>query len=180
VPPSAGVLSALGLALVAERREALSSVMTMALLLIEERLAALVAKLRAITGPAPTEQTWLRARYRGQGHELEVPIELPITGERIVRRFIALHAQRFGFVLELPIEIISARHAASGVPREALLARRGPSTWSSNGALRDDGGVLEARVEGPASIALPDATLLVAPDWTAAALPMGGWEMSRA
>jgi N-methylhydantoinase A len=179
VPPAAGVLSALGLALVAERREALSSVMTTSVLLTQERLAALVAKLRLITGRAPTEETWLRARYRGQGHELEVPIELPITGERIAKRFIAFHAQRFGFVLELPIEIISARHAASGVAREASLARRGRSTWSSTGALRDDGGVLDARVDGPASIALPDATLLVAPHWTASALPMGGWEMTR-
>ncbi len=180
IPPAAGVLSALGLALAAERREALSSVMATALELSDGRLGEIVARLQALTGRAQTEETWLRARYRGQGHELEVPIELPMTGERIVKQFTALHVQRFGFFLELPVEIISARHAASGAPRDALLARRGRSTWTASAPLRDDGGALDARVQGPASIALLDATMLVAPGWTAVALPMGGWEMTRA
>ena len=45
--------------------------------------------------------------------------------------------------------------------------------------MRDTGGELEATVGGPAVIALPDATLLVAPGWTAQALEMGGWLMER-
>lgn len=179
VPPAAGVLSALGLALAAERREALASVMTTTMQLSQEALTGLVDRLRAITGRAATEETWLRARFRGQGHELEVPIELPTTSERIAKTFMAIHAQRFGFVLELPVEIISARHAASGSPREARLARRGRSEWTTQGTLRDDGGVFDARVEGAASIALPDATLLIPPGWTATALPMGGWQVTR-
>ena len=180
VPPAAGVLSAFGLAIAAERREAIASVMSAAVQLGEERLGALLGHLRSITGPAATEQTWLRARYAGQGHELEVPVELPVTGERIARRFVELHAQRFGFVLDLSVEVISARHAASGEPREALLARRGRSSWTSGRPFHDDGGAFEARVEGPLSIALPDATLLVAPGWTATPLPLGGWELVRA
>ena len=180
VPPAAGVLSALGLAIAAERREALASVMATTDMLSTELLDALFAKLRSATGGASTEETWLRVRYGGQGHELEVPIELPITGERVAKRFIALHAQRFGFTLDRPVEVISARHAASGAAREVQLARRGASTWGAGDVRRDDGGVFEARVEGPASIALPDATLLVAPGWTATALPMGGWEVVRA
>ena len=180
IPPAAGVLSAFGLAIAAERREAIASVMSTAAQLTDARLAELVAGLRAITGPAATEQTWLRARYSGQGHELEVPVEPPMTGEQIARRFVDVHLRRFGFVLDLAVEVISARHAASGKPREAQLARRGRSTWTTEGPLHDDGGVFDARVSAPASIALPDATLLVTPGWTATALPLGGWEMVRA
>ena len=180
VPPAAGVLSAFGLAIAAERREAIASVMSTAVQLTEARLAELLGHLRGVTGRATAEQTWLRARYSGQGHELEVPVELPITGEQIARRFVELHARRFGFVLDLTVEVISARHAASGEPREAQLARRGLSLWTGDGALEDDGGMFDARVEGPASIALPDATLLVAPGWVATALPLGGWELVRA
>ena len=180
VPPAAGVLSAFGLAIAAERREAIASVMRPAGTLMESRLVELLTQLREVTGSAGSEQTWLRARYSGQGHELEVPVELPITGEEIVRRFVELHAKRFGFVLELSVDVISARHAAVGEPRDARLARRGRSTWRTDGPLMDDGGVFEARVVGPASIALPEATLLVTPGWTATALPLGGWELVRA
>ena len=180
VPPAAGVLSAFGLAIAAERREAIASVMSTAVQLTEERLAELFARLRAVTGRASSEQTWLRSRYSGQGHELEVPIELPMTGEQIARRFAELHLRRFGFMLELTVEVISARHAAVGEERNAQLARRGRSAWRGDGALADDGGVLDARVDGPASIALADATLLVTRGWTATALPLGGWELTRA
>ena len=180
IPPAAGVLSAFGLAIAAERREAIASVMRTAVDLTASRLAELLANLQSITGRASTEQTWLRARYSGQGHELEVPVELPTTGERIARRFIELHAQRFGFTLDRAVEVISARHAASGSAREATLARRGPSSWASEGPFRDDGGVFDARVQGPASIGLPDATLLVPAGWVASALPLGGWEVVRA
>ena len=180
VPPAAGVLSAFGLAIAAERREAIASVMSTAVQLTDARLTELLAHLRAITGRAAFEQTWLRARYSGQGHELEVPVELPMPGERIARRFVELHMQRFGFMLDLTVEVISARHAASGEPREATLARRGRSSWTADRPLHDDGGVFEARVEGPVSIGLPDATLLVAAGWAATALPFGGWELVRA
>src|SRR5688572_25589613 len=88
VPPAAGVLSAFGLAIAAERREAIASVMSTAVQLTEARLAELLGHLRGVTGRATAEQTWLRARYSGQGHELEVPVELPITGEQIARRFV--------------------------------------------------------------------------------------------
>ncbi len=179
IPPAAGVLSALGLALAAERRESLASVMCDASAMTAERLVGLVDRLSASTGAAVIRETWLRARYRGQGHELEVPVEAGIAGDEIVERFIEIHRIRFGFTLDVPVEIISARHAASGHPREARFARRGVSTWRSSGALRDDGGPLDATVRGPAAIALLDATLLVESGWAARALPIGGGVLAR-
>ena len=179
IPPAAGVLSALGLALSAERRESLGSVMCDATSLTSERLAVLLDRLENRAGPALTQQSWLRARYRGQGHELEVPVGRGMPGDEIAARFVEIHRIRFGFTLDVPVEVISARHAASGRTREARLARRGPSAWRSDGPLRDDGGVLNVTVRGPATIALVDATLLVEPGWIARALPIGGWEVVR-
>jgi hypothetical protein len=43
----------------------------------------------------------------------------------------------------------------------------------------DDGGELDATVDAPATITLPDATLLVRPGWRARALPAGGWMLER-
>jgi N-methylhydantoinase A len=179
VPPAAGVLSALGLALAAERREALASVMLDSGALGEAGLAALIDRLAAATGAAPDHESWLRARFRGQGHEIEVPVTAGMDGNAVAARFIQVHDQRFGFSLDLPVEIISARHAASGKARQARFARRGDSTWSVEGPLRDDGGVFEATVHGPATIALADATMRVERDWVARSLPIGGWEITR-
>ena len=180
IPPAAGVLSALGLALAAERRESLASVMCDASAMTTERLGTLLDRLIAISGTAATHQSWVRARYRGQGHELEVPVARGMHGDEIGERFGEIHRIRFGFTLDVPVEIISARHAASGSPREARFARRGASAWRSDGPLRDEGGPLDATVRGPATIALMDATLLVERGWVARALPIGGWELVHA
>jgi hypothetical protein len=77
------------------------------------------------------------------------------------------------------VEVISARHAASGKPGEARLARQGGTGWRADGPMRDDGGAFDATVHGPATVALPDATMRVERDWVARALPIGGWEMAR-
>jgi N-methylhydantoinase A len=179
VPPAAGVLSALGLALAPMRREALASVVALASDLAREAIGLLIDRLSGLAGHAATDETWLRARYRGQGHELEVPVKAGMDGGAVAARFVEIHHRRFGFSLDLPVEVISARHSASGCARTATLARRGSSRFSTDGGRRDDGGVLDATVAGPASIALPDATMLVAAGWTARALPIGGWEMTR-
>jgi hypothetical protein len=58
------------------------------------------------------------------------------------------------------------------------LRRSGPSTWTDDGDA-DDGGVFDATVHGRRVVALPDATMLVPDEWTARALPMGGWLLER-
>lgn len=120
----------------------------------------------------------VRARYAGQGHELEIAAEPDETGAVLAERFAAAHLRRYGFVLERAVEVVSARHAASGAAREARLVRRGRQAWHVD-AMVDTGGELDATVRGPATIALPDATLLVAGGWTARALEMGGWLVER-
>jgi N-methylhydantoinase A/oxoprolinase/acetone carboxylase beta subunit len=117
-------------------------------------------------------------RYRGQGHELEVLFEPGITPMGLGERFTAMHMQRYGFVLPVQVEVVSARSVRSGETRTVALSRSGPSAWSEHSSV-DDGGLLEATVRGRRVIALPDATMLVPEGWTATALPIGGWVVQR-
>ena len=182
VPPWAGVLSAFGLAIAAERREAIASVMATTDALDPETLAGQLHALAArVAEPEPgaARRWWMRARYVGQGHELEVPVAAGDSGASLAARFTERHQARYGFVLDAAVECVSCRHAAIGTARRAEFARRGPSRWDP-ARLEDDGGPIDAVVRGPASIALSDATLYVAPEWTARALPTGGWLVERA
>jgi N-methylhydantoinase A len=178
VPPHAGVLSALGLAVSPERREAMASVMRSASDLGAEAIGELCDDLDARCGTLEQRERWVRARYAGQGHEMDVPISPGDDGEAIAHRFAALHAERVGFTLDRFVELVSARATASGEALDARLARRGRSSFSAANPV-DEGGELEATVRGPANIALPDATLLVREGWTARALPIGGWLLER-
>jgi N-methylhydantoinase A len=170
VPPFAGVLSALGLAIASERRDALSSVMRRAHSLgasdTRELDAVLVARANAARAASAggATQRWLRARYLGQGHELEIPFAPGDDGTTLASRFSAEHEKRMGFVLEQEIEVIGARIAISGAAREPVLAA--PHFAD------------ETR-RGPVVIALPDATLFVADGWTARTLPFGGYLVER-
>jgi N-methylhydantoinase A/oxoprolinase/acetone carboxylase beta subunit len=180
VPPHAGVLSALGLAIAPERRETLASLTAlpragaecMRDAALDNALESLAASLHA--PESWPRQWWVRARYQGQGHELEVPVVPGMAPATLDERMAALHRARYSFVLDRPVELVAARAVAQGQPRAVTLARAGARTWDD--ALRvDDGGPCDAVVKGPATIALPDATLLVRAGWTATALPIGGW-----
>jgi N-methylhydantoinase A len=179
VPPHAGVLSALGLAIAPQRYMAAASVMrTLQHLQPSDLpLIALEAMLRTTSRCAPGQGTVrhvARARYLGQGHELDVEIAPMLGAERIEERFVARHMERFGFTLDRDIEIVSVRCMLSIGGRDARLARRGRSSWNDVTRV-DDGGAMSGEVSGRATIGLPDATLLVAEGWIASALEMGGW-----
>lgn len=190
VPPYAGVLSALGLALAPERREGMASVMRRAdhedAAQLRHRRRALVTSLVA-PHEAFTDHAWVRARYVGQGHELDVPFDADDTPTVLAERFAAWHETRFGYRLERAVEFVSLRVACEGAWWPLHLARaprsligraetaRGPSF---DGV--DDGGELPGvLVRGPATVRLPDATLRVADGWIARPLDGGGWWLER-
>jgi N-methylhydantoinase A len=185
VPPHAGVLSALGLAIAPDRRSAAASVMAVTDALLADDIArladALAVRATARRGVASTnglDVRWTaRARYVGQGHELDVPFRSDAPPRSVADRFASLHVERYGFTLDRPVEIVSARCTASTAARAVRLARRGAGTW--DGSMRDDGTMFDATVRGHATVELPDATLLVVPGWEARALPIGGWIMER-
>jgi N-methylhydantoinase A len=178
VPPHAGVLSALGLAVAPERRTAIGSVMARLDEMTAESLTSVFDGLASRTGNAPHLAHVARMRYRGQGHELEVMFEPGMTPMRLGERFTAMHLRRYGFALPLQVEVVSARSVRSGDTRTVALSRPGSSDWSEHSNV-DDGGMLKATVRGRRVIALPDATMLVPHGWSATALPIGGWIIER-
>jgi N-methylhydantoinase A len=180
VPPHAGVLSALGLAITAERRERIVSVLTLAARLDADGLGRELARAAdGVTAGEDWERRWVaRARYVGQGHELDVPVAPGEDGSDLASHFSALHAQRNGFTLDTPVEVIGVRHVASGPSHAVRFERAGVSRWSDDHRV-DDGGRFDARVTGPAVVALPGATLRIAPDWRGTAHATGGWILER-
>ena len=181
VPPHAGVLSAVGLAMARERREAMMSVMAYADDVDSDRVESLNTALRErVQAPKGwSHTTTVRARYAGQGHELDIRHE-EWTGAALTRmRFEALHEGLFGYKLDRPVELVSARHAASGEYREVHFARSGANVRWDDARPVDTGGPLAQTVIGPVSIALTDATLYVASGWRGQALPIGGWMLER-
>lgn len=172
VPPHAGVLSALGLAIAPERREAAASVMRAALGMKKADVAALHGALGtraagAMKGARVTAHA--RVRYAGQGYELDVPFTPREDGAAIARRFAVLHEARYGFLLDRQVEIVAARAAAVGKPHKLTLGA--PRSGKKHSA---------KRVRGPAVLTLPDATMVVARGWTARPLAVGGWMVERA
>jgi N-methylhydantoinase A/oxoprolinase/acetone carboxylase beta subunit len=181
VPPHAGALSALGLAITAERRERLVSVLR----LVTELDAPVVERLledaaAGVTTGEHWERRWsARTRYSGQGHELDVPVRHGEDGHAIARRFSALHRERNGFVLDSPVEIVALRHVASGPAHPVRFARHEASAWRDDHRV-DDGGTFGARISGGDVVALPGATLRVARGWWGVPHPTGGWLLEHA
>ena len=168
VPPHAGVLSALGLAMTPERREAMASVMLRADAWGDAQRVALLASLSATMPPELGRRRWFaRVRYVGQGHELDVPVTPSQSNGALASAFIALHERRYGFTLPAghPIEVVSVRHVAEGEGRAVKLRREAKPPVR--------------RLTGPASLALPDATLYVAKGWTARLVDSGAWIVER-
>ncbi len=183
VPPHAGVLSAVGLALAPERRELLTSVMltehqwTDAAM--RELLESTSRTLERLTPHSEVKWT-VRVRFAGQGHELEVPLKSSDSVGQVARRFVERHVERTGFSLEREIEFVSLRTTSTGQARAV--------SWNTADALkraRPGEPGLPAEVAAPSSVVGPDvvrladATMLVAAGWKADLLPTGGWMMRR-
>lgn len=167
VPPHAGVLSALGLAVTAERRESMSSVMRRLDDWDDDERDEMLRSMSAAFPRELAERTaLLRARYAGQGHELDVAVKPRTDAKAIANDFARLHERRYGFTLEQPIEIVSARFVAQRAERSLKLASAPVKG-------------LPKLLRGPASLALPDATLWVERGWIARPARAGAWLMER-
>jgi N-methylhydantoinase A/oxoprolinase/acetone carboxylase beta subunit len=165
IPPHAGVLSAVGLALSRERREAMASVMQRTDAQHATSLLTLFHELHGLLGADSswTSSSTARARYAGQGHELDVPLRDYDDYGECRTAFEQTHEGLFGYRLDRPVEVVSVRHSVAGAARNV------------NFSEDNDGRV----VHGPASIALSDATLYIAPGWTGRSLSIGGWMLNR-
>jgi N-methylhydantoinase A len=184
IPPHAGVLSAVGLALAPERREGLLSLVASTREIQAESLALRLRgealRLRGADGEALTPRWWARTRFIGQGYELDVPVAPGDDGATIAARFIERHQARTGFVLDREVECISVRTALLGDAWPVVFARPARQALAAEPPIdEDDGAALVRTLHGPAIVRLPDATMRVTQGWTARALAIGGWMLER-
>jgi N-methylhydantoinase A len=164
VPPHAGVLSALGLAMTPERRDAMASVMRRLEEWDDDERAEMTQSLAARLPAELRRRTLvLRMRYVGQGHELDVPAIARATTGVLGASFRKLHERRYSFTLDAPIEVVSMRMVAEGAGRSVSIGGRPAAK----------------RAHGPASVALPDATLWIEKGWSGRALARGGFLLER-
>ena len=180
VPPHAGALSALGLAITAERRERLTSALQFVSALEGKAVETLMADAaRGVNAEPGWDRRWLaRMRYSGQGHELDVPLHHGDDGSAIAQRFAALHRDRNGFTLDAPVEIVGVRHVATGSPHPVHFTRHAGSAWNAHRRV-DDGGTFSAELHGGDVVTLAGATLRVTDGWRGVPHAAGGWLLER-
>jgi N-methylhydantoinase A len=181
VPPHAGGLSALGLAITPERRERMISVLARADTIDRDSLHATLDHAAAgVAKGSDWHRAWTaRMRYVGQGYELDVAAHQGDDGAVLAHRFAALHARRNGFTLDVPVEMIGVRHVASGAAHPIHFSRREGTRWDPATAV-DDGGRFDAHISGPSVVVLAGATLRVEKGWTGEPHVTGGWLLTRA
>jgi N-methylhydantoinase A len=180
-PRASGVLSALGLAAAAPRRDAARTVMLDGASLSRGRLERERERLiaQASTGLA-SEPSRIRVRHelRYRGQSFELPVDGELDPEELREAFAQAHELRYGYRDDSAgVELVNMRVSAWG-PSPTLR----PGARAANAADADtrpvvfDGAPIAAsilrgelapgtRVRGPALCALPEATLLVAPGW---------------
>jgi N-methylhydantoinase A len=179
VPPFAGVLSAVGLAIAPERREVAASLLARTADLTAAAFAAACDALAARV--AGRDRQWLvRVRYEGQGHELEVRADPGDAGTHLAARFEEAHRALYGFTLARDVECVALRHVASDPGAHATFARdRAAAPYDDVRDIDAGGPADDIALRGPRAVTLPDATLWIAQGWRATALDLGGWRLDK-
>ncbi|HRJ45631.1 MAG TPA: hypothetical protein PL105_27260, partial [Caldilineaceae bacterium] len=147
IPPSPGVLSALGLLMADVVHENAQAILRDAAALAADigflagHFQRLAEQSRAVLvgeGVAdPRLDPALDMRYRGQSYELTVPLATPISGESLtaaVAEFHGLHEQRYGYgMAEASVEVVTLRLRGSGPGAQPEMQRHplGPADPSA-------------------------------------------------
>jgi N-methylhydantoinase A len=199
VPPSPGVLCALGDATTSKRAESARTVLRRFADLTGGELATVLTELAAeasarlaeqgVSDPTVTYQ--VDVRYHGQG--FEIPIEVPtLDGDplaALAADFDVEHERLFSFLLGTDHELVNARATVSG-PRPSVAAvtlpdSDGPPTPVDTHPVHVSGESVDAHVydrttlragdvvTGPAIVVEMDSTTLVLPGHTAVVHPSG-------
>jgi N-methylhydantoinase A len=177
VPPSPGILCALGLLVEDLRVDAvrtwvgrldaaaldpLEAIFTT----LETEAAAWLDRERIAPGRRHLSR-WLDLRYHGQNYELLVPVDEAVWRDRDVaplrRAFLAAHEETYGFAAAAePIQVVNARLTARGIPDRPPLPRLKPAERDAATALlerrpvdfADAGGALDCPVYDRARLGL--------------------------
>jgi N-methylhydantoinase A len=188
-PRASGVLSALGLAAAAPRRDLARSLLLRGEALSDELLRRERAELlrqaqMALGAPAVRVRVRYELRYCGQSFELPVEEEFANTEAQglepaaLRAGFAHEHELRYGYSdPAAEVELVTMRLSVWGAaPRPTLSAPDGPQAPAQQGKVRFAGEWLSASVmhgepapgmtlEGPALCALAESTLLIPPGW---------------
>jgi N-methylhydantoinase A len=181
-PRACGVLSALGLAAAAPRRDAARTVLlageTLTAARLTEERTALVEQAQTALGQWSRTRVVYELRYRGQSFELPVELDGEAGPGELREAFELAHERRYGYRdRQVEIELVTIRVSAWGpAPRLRLSSAAGaPARASTRPIVFDDRELLAdcllgapppgAVLQGPAICALADATLLIGPDW---------------
>ena len=182
VPPSSGVLSAVGLIASELRRDLVRSVLLSGAKFtsgaVAEEVEDLVARGREeLAGADDTEvRAAFDLRYAGQAFELTIGGDPRPDPAELRRAFDAVHEERYGYSdpdaeLELVTVRVAVAHPAAELPpgappegeeratREAIFEDRRADAAVVAGPPR-------GRLDGPAIVELPEATLVVPPGWS--------------
>ena len=194
VPKASGVLSALGLAISARRRD---YVKPFRCPLSSLDGGALEASYRELEEQARNdlEGCLLRRRadlrYRGQAFELTIDVD---DRGQLASAFEAAHERRYGYRMEDDaVEIVSVRLIAS-VPRERLEVREERATaapptgrvinvdgeWTQVEVFERSALGLGSELEGPAIVEFAEATCVVRPRWRGRVDEAGTLVLARA
>jgi N-methylhydantoinase A len=179
-PRACGVLSALGLAAAAPRRDASQTVMLGGDAFTSERVAAernalIERATKQLDGVAHHVEVRYELRYRGQSFELTVEADVDDLREA----FEDAHEQRYGYRDEqAEVELVNMRASAWGFRPPLRLGDAGgePPAHATTQVVFD-GKRLEAELwrgelpvgtelRGPALCAMSESTLLVPPGWS--------------
>jgi N-methylhydantoinase A len=189
-PRSSGVLCALGLAAAPARRDASGSHAA-------ADVAALRRRVRDELGQPPERERFTyELRYVGQSFELAIDAAPDADAAALRAGFEDAHRRRYGYTEpELEVELVTVRASAFGAAPPLVLRAAstapGPGQPAELRQVRfDDGDPLPTElligdpatatpIRGPAILALPEATLLIAPGWAGAVLADGTIDLRR-
>ncbi|MEV6494015.1 hydantoinase/oxoprolinase family protein, partial [Actinoplanes sp. NPDC051633] len=189
VPPSPGVLCALGDATTSARDEAARTVLRKLGDLSAGELATIFEELAAAASTRVTPETVTYSadvRYVGQGNELPITFDL---GDDLGALFDAEHERLFSFTLTVDHELVNARATVTGARPTVspIHLEKGDGSPARAGETRIyvDGGFVDAAlhdrlelragdvVTGPAIVTEMDSTTLILPGHAATTDPSG-------
>ena len=175
IPPAPGTFSALGMVLADRRRDFVRTV----LLEIDDctaRMQELLGPLRAEAGEGwAQERLYADVRYRGQSHELAVPVDGDLRGS-----FHRAHEQAYGYAdAARAVEVVNLRLAViDPVDRPEPLAAPVP-VEATAGPARMARAELEGAIRGPTVLTESTATTAVPEGWQATVRADGSLMLER-
>jgi N-methylhydantoinase A len=180
-PRASGVLAALGLVVSERRRDAQRSVL-LAPDELGEEADELAERARAELAPDADVRLVAELRYRGQAFELAVELS-----DHLEEDFHKAHEEAYGFRdPEAEVELVTLRATATTPgPQIDPKAAGGSADRSRRDTVYGDTEIIRGepapgeRIEGPAIVELPEATLAVPPGWGGGVLESGTIRIER-